>query len=129
MNVGSKIKFYRNKKRFSQTELGELVGLDVGRVRTYESNLRKPKEKQLGKFADVLGCNIEDLKSYNVSDYGELRACLLECLVVGGKEFCIDYISKIDEETICSMREFFIKNTKDVLLNVKSIEYRNAMRK
>lgn len=119
MNIGSKIKFYRNKKGMSQTELGQTMGLTADRIQKYENGARKPKEEKLGKFADVLDCDIEDLKSYNVSDYGELRACLLECLVVGGKEFCVDYISKIDEETISSMREFFVKNTKDILLNVK----------
>lgn len=129
MNSGSKIKYYRIKKKISQSKLGQLVGLDVGRIRTYEACIRTPKEELLKQFADVLDCKVSNLKSYNVSDYEELKACLLECVLLGGKDFCLDCISGIDDVTICEIRKFCIRETKEVLLNVTSEEYESAMRK
>lgn len=129
MKIGSKIKYYRNKNNLSQKELGELVGLTADRIQKYENGARNPKEEQLERFSDFLDCNIEDLKSYNVSNYRELRACLLECIIVGGKDFCLGFVSSIDSEKVSDMRKYFIRETKEVLLNVMAEEYGNTMRK
>lgn len=129
MNVGSKIKYYRNKKKLTQNKLGELSEMSGERVRSFENNNRKPKEDSLLKISNGLDCGVNELKSYGVSNLEELKACLLECVVMGGKEFCIDFVSSIDSKIISDMRKYFIRETKEVLLNVTSEEYENAMRK
>lgn len=66
MKFGEKVKLLRNKKKISQTELGELCGLSLRTIRNYEVDGRYPKKREVyAKLADVLGCDVNFLLSEN----------------------------------------------------------------
>ncbi|MEK4910610.1 helix-turn-helix domain-containing protein [Niallia sp. FSL M8-0099] len=52
---------YRKRMKLTQTQLGELVGMDKSRISDYE-NLRYVMKVDTAKpFADVFNCSIEEL--------------------------------------------------------------------
>ena len=52
--VGKKIRAYREFRGYSQIQLAELSGINVGTIRKYELGIRNPKPDQLEKIATVL---------------------------------------------------------------------------
>ena len=56
--VGKKIRAYREFKGYSQIQLAELSGINVGTIRKYELGIRNPKPDQLEKIATALGLNV-----------------------------------------------------------------------
>lgn len=73
MAIGSRIRFFRNRKGMTQKQLGETLGFlgktsDV-RMAQYESESRVPKNDLIKEMADVLGVstsaiNVPDIDSY-----------------------------------------------------------------
>lgn len=56
--IGGQIKYWRNKRGFTQTELGEILGMSKQQVANYESGFRLPTiDKTLPKICEAL--NIE----------------------------------------------------------------------
>ena len=58
MAIGQRIKFFRNRKRFTQKQLGEMLGFhskssDV-RMAQYESEARTPKQDLVKEMAHIL---------------------------------------------------------------------------
>ncbi|MGN0960620.1 MAG: helix-turn-helix domain-containing protein [Christensenellales bacterium] len=51
----------RIKKKMTQTQLADLIGVTSNAVSQYESGKRIPKIHILKKIANVLGCTIDDL--------------------------------------------------------------------
>ena len=49
--VGKKIRAYREFRGYSQIQLAELSGINVGTIRKYELGIRNPKPDQLKKVA------------------------------------------------------------------------------
>ena len=49
--VGKKIRAYREFRGYSQIQLAELSGINVGTIRKYELGIRNPKPDQLEKIA------------------------------------------------------------------------------
>ena len=58
--VGKKIRAYREFRGYSQIQLAELSGINVGTIRKYELGIRNPKPDQLEKIATALGLNVSD---------------------------------------------------------------------
>ena len=56
--VGKKIRAFREFRRYSQIQLAELSGINVGTIRKYELGIRNPKPDQLEKIATALGLNV-----------------------------------------------------------------------
>ena len=56
--VGKKIRAYREFRGYSQIQLAELSGINVGTIRKYELGIRNPKPDQLEKIATALGLNV-----------------------------------------------------------------------
>lgn len=56
--VGKKIRAYRKFRGYSQIQLAELSGINVGTIRKYELGIRNPKPDQLEKIATALGLNV-----------------------------------------------------------------------
>lgn len=59
MDFGSMLKYFRNLRGYTQTELGAKVKLNDVRIRQYESGSRTPKEDLQKELAEAL--NIKDL--------------------------------------------------------------------
>ena len=56
--VDKKIRAYREFRGYSQIQLAELSGINVGTIRKYELGIRNPKPDQLEKIATALGLNV-----------------------------------------------------------------------
>ena len=73
MAIGQRIKFFRNRKRFTQKQLGEMLGFhgkssDV-RMAQYESEARIPKQKLIKEMADLLEIDTKALTVPNIDNY------------------------------------------------------------
>ena len=56
--IGKKIRAYREFRGYSQIQLAELSGINVGTIRKYELGIRNPKPDQLEKIATALRLNV-----------------------------------------------------------------------
>lgn len=54
MALGEQIKYFRNKKKLTQSELADLMGLKPVTIGKYESNEREPNLENLKKLSTVL---------------------------------------------------------------------------
>ena len=52
--VGKKIRAFREFRGYSQIQLAELSGINVGTIRKYELGIRNPKPDQLEKIATAI---------------------------------------------------------------------------
>lgn len=74
--VGKKIRAYREFRRFSQIQLAELSGINVGTIRKYELGIRNPKPEQLEKIATALGLNVSVFLDFNIETVGDVLSLL-----------------------------------------------------
>lgn len=74
--VGKKIRAYREFRRFSQIQLAELSGINVGTIRKYELGIRNPKPEQLEKIAAALGLNVSIFLDFNIETVGDVLSLL-----------------------------------------------------
>ena len=73
MAIGQRIKFFRNRKGFTQKQLGEMLGFhgkssDV-RMAQYESEARIPKQELIKEMADLLEIDTKALTVPNIDNY------------------------------------------------------------
>lgn len=61
MNLGNNIRKLRLDKGWTQTELGEKVGVDQKVITSYERGVSKPPLDNLVKFATVFGISLDEL--------------------------------------------------------------------
>ena len=61
MNVGRKVKEFREKKKMNQVELAKAVGVSPPMINQIERGTRNPSIQTGYLIAEVLGCSIEDL--------------------------------------------------------------------
>ena len=74
--VGKKIRAYREFRGYSQIQLAELSGINVGTIRKYELGLRNPKPDQLEKIATALGLNVSVFLDFNIETVGDVLSIL-----------------------------------------------------
>ena len=74
--VGKKIRAYREFRRFSQKQLAELSGINVGTIRKYELGIRNPKPDQLERIATALGLNVSVFLDFNIETVGDVLSLL-----------------------------------------------------
>lgn len=73
MAIGQRIKFFRNRKGFTQKQLGEMLGFhgkssDV-RMAQYESEARIPKQELIKEMAGLLEVDTKALTVPNIDNY------------------------------------------------------------
>lgn len=73
MAIGQRIKFFRNRKGFTQKQLGEMLGFhgkssDV-RMAQYESEARIPKQELIMEMAGLLEVDTKALTVPNIDNY------------------------------------------------------------
>ena len=61
MTVGDRIKKLRTKRKMTQKQLGDLIGIEDSNVRKYESGRLNAKPDTLEKIANALDVNVEAL--------------------------------------------------------------------
>ena len=59
--VGSKIKYYRKKKKLTQNALGELIGKKNNTISNYETGTISPEQDALFAIAKALDIKVDDL--------------------------------------------------------------------
>ena len=74
--VGKKIRAYREFRGYSQIQLAELSGINVGTIRTYALGIRNPKPDQLEKIATALGLNVSVFLDFNIETVGDVLSIL-----------------------------------------------------
>ena len=74
--VGKKIRAYREFRGYSQIQLAELSGNNVGTIRKYELGIRNPKPDQLEKIATALGLNVSVFLDFNIETVGDVLSIL-----------------------------------------------------
>ena len=60
MTLGEKIRGYRKKKKITQSELGEKLGISYMTLRRWEIGERQPNLEQIKKIAEILEAPLED---------------------------------------------------------------------
>ena len=60
---GLRIKQFRQKNKYSQRELGNMVGVSSRTVMRWEQNTNKPGPEEAKKIAALLGITVEELMS------------------------------------------------------------------
>ena len=70
--VGKKIRAFREFRGYSQIQLAELSGINVGTIRKYELGIRNPKPDQLEKIATALGLNVSVFLDFNIETVGDV---------------------------------------------------------
>ena len=61
---------------YSQIQLAELSGINVGTIRKYELGIRNPKPDQLEKIATALGLNVSVFLDFNIETVGDVLSIL-----------------------------------------------------
>ena len=74
--AGKKIRAYREFRGYSQIQLAELSGINVGTIRKYELGIRNPKPDQLEKIATALGLNVSVFLEFNIETVGDVLSIL-----------------------------------------------------
>lgn len=59
--VGNKIRELRKKKKMSQKELGEKIGVQHNTISSYENATNAPEQNSLFKIAQALDIKVDDL--------------------------------------------------------------------
>ena len=74
--IGKKIRAFREFRGYSQIQLAELSGINVGTIRKYELGIRNPKPNQLEKIATALGLNVSVFLDFNIETVGDVLSIL-----------------------------------------------------
>ena len=74
--IGKKIRAFREFRGYSQIQLAELSGINVGTIRKYELGIRNPKPDQLEKIATALGLNVSVFLDFNIETVGDVLSLL-----------------------------------------------------
>jgi len=61
MNIGKKIKAYRESKKMTQKEIAEVLGVEPATVSKYESGMLEPNLESLKRLSDVFEVYVDDL--------------------------------------------------------------------
>ena len=76
--VGTRIRKIRKAKKWSQSDLGERVGLDADRIQKYENGARRPKYELTKKIAHALGVDTQALIDPVTTTYMGVMYALFE---------------------------------------------------
>ncbi len=77
MEIGDKIKYYRNKFKISQAKLSQITGIHEVSISRYEANKVYPNDIQIEKISDAFGISPLALKGYNSDIRLETRGDLM----------------------------------------------------
>lgn len=76
MNIGEKIRSFRELRGLTQDQLGKLSGINGGTIRKYELGLRNPKQEQLIKIANGLGIGVSVFYDFDIETLGDIATIL-----------------------------------------------------
>ncbi len=74
MTTGERIRFFREKRGFSQSDLAKIAGIPLGTLQKYELGIRNPKSEPLEKIALALGVSPNAFINVKCDTIGDLAA-------------------------------------------------------
>lgn len=80
MNIGNKIKKYRENKKMTQKEIAEILGVEPGTISKYESGMIEPNIESLKKLSDTFEISIDKLLKDNEEGLDLSKINILEVL-------------------------------------------------
>lgn len=93
--VGNKIKVFRTRKKLTQKELGEKIGVKHNTISAYESGRISPEQDMLFALSDALDVGIDDFfPPRDTSDNFESALKMTDGLSVKDMEFLNRLIEK-----------------------------------
>ena len=87
MNVGEKIKYYRELRGLSQQQLAEFSGIPLGTLKKYEIGNRNPKQEPLQRIANALHISISSFHDINLQTIGDVAPYLFAIAKTGKVKF------------------------------------------
>ena len=76
MTIGQRIKKLRKSKGFTQSQLGDAIGVTFQQVQKYESGKNHPSIDRIKAIAKVLNRDIYDIIDDTTPDYQAKRVCI-----------------------------------------------------
>lgn len=61
MEIGNKIKLYREYKKMTQKDIAEILGVEPATISKYESNMIEPNIESLKRLAETFGITVDEL--------------------------------------------------------------------
>ena len=80
MNLGNKIKKYREKNNITQKEIARILEVESGTISKYESGKIEPSVKTVIKLCEIFNIKIDDLLKEEKEDYDVSKINILNCL-------------------------------------------------
>ena len=78
MNIGNKIKQYRELNKMAQKDIAEVLGVEPGTISKYESGMIEPNIESIKKLAEIFKITIDELlkdeEKFDVSKVDVLKA-------------------------------------------------------
>ena len=78
MNIGNKIKQYRELNKMTQKDIAEVLGVEPGTISKYESGMIEPNIESIKKLAETFKITIDELlkdeEKFDVSKVDVLKA-------------------------------------------------------
>lgn len=99
-DMGSRIKIAREKRGFTQTQLGNMIGVSGVSIMRYEKNQREPSFKILKELANCLNVTIGYLQGYDLLNAKELVDALKK-----GDKSTVESLLNLNSGTIISIGE------------------------
>ena len=65
MSIGTNIKKFRNKTRYSQKDMADFLGVDKNTYANWENESNDIKSEHIPKLAEIFGVEIQDLFENN----------------------------------------------------------------
>lgn len=119
MNIGKRIKFFRNIRNLSREELSKMTGISKTALYYYENNRRKPGFEALEKITDALNITLEELISSNeFRDFDYINNNTRNKIKDGYSEDMIDFFEKILEQGYKNIDE---SSDKEIEKNIEKI--------
>lgn len=104
--IGKKIRLYREYRKYTQVQLAELSGINVGTIRKYELGIRKPKQEQLSKIAAALKINLSAFYDLEIHTVGDVLSLLFA--IDDATDLTLSYVC--DDKTDAESVAFSFKN-------------------
>ena len=80
MNIGNRIKKYRESKNMTQRDIAEILEVEPGTISKYESGLIEPNIESIKKLSEIFEITIDELLKNEDKKFDIAKIDILECL-------------------------------------------------
>ena len=87
MNIGERIRYYRELRGLSQQQLSDFSGIPLGTLKKYEIGNRNPKEEPLQRIADALHISISSFHDIDFETIGDIAPYFFAIAKLGEVQF------------------------------------------